>query len=67
VIAGRLIARLHLDPARRFPRIVLDAAANVTDHRLHILALLAALYALLRFVMAFGLWVENAGRNDWSR
>ena len=59
VIAGRLIAQLHLDPARRFPRIFLDATANVTDHRLRILALLAALYALLRFVMAFGLWFEK--------
>ena len=59
VIAGHLIAQLHLDPARRFPRIFLDAAANVTDQRLRIFALLAAMYALLRFVMAFGLWFEK--------
>jgi len=59
LIAERIIAQLHLDPARHFPRIFLDAAANVTDHRLRILAFLAAIYALLRFVMAFGLWFEK--------
>jgi uncharacterized membrane protein (DUF2068 family) len=58
-IIERIIAQLHLDPARHFPRIFLDAAANVTDHRLRMLALLAAMYALLRFVMAFGLWFEK--------
>jgi len=60
----RIIAQLHLDPAHHFPRIFLDLAANVTDHRLRVLALLAGLYALLRFVMAAGLWFEQRWA-DW--
>jgi uncharacterized membrane protein (DUF2068 family) len=56
LMAERLVAQLHLDPASHFPRIFLDAATNVTDHRLRLLAFLAAAYALIRFLMAFGLW-----------
>jgi len=55
-LAIRLIGHFHLDPARRYPHIFLDAAASLTDTRLWILAGLAAGYALLRFVEAWGLW-----------
>jgi uncharacterized membrane protein (DUF2068 family) len=55
-IAEALIAHLHLNAAGRFPRIFLDAAANLTNARLWLLALLAAAYTLIRFVEAYGLW-----------
>lgn len=58
-LAVRLIDHFHLDPARHYPHIFLDAAAGLTDTRLWILAGLAAGYALLRFIEAWGLW--------WSR
>jgi uncharacterized membrane protein (DUF2068 family) len=54
-VAARLIEHLHLDPASRYPRIFLDAAANLHDGRLRLLAAGAAVYALLRFVEAYGL------------
>jgi len=58
-IAEQLVAHLHLNPAKRFPKIFLDAAAGVTDGRLWLLAGLAAVYALVRFVEAYGLWRQR--------
>ena len=55
-IAAALIERLHLNPAHRYPLILLKAASEVTDVRLWLLAGGAALYALVRFVEAYGLW-----------
>ena len=55
-LAEQLVAHAHLNAASHFPRIFLDAAANVTDARLWMLAAFAAGYALFRFVMAYGLW-----------
>jgi len=51
-----LVRHLHLNPARHYPRIFLDAAARVTDTQLWLLALSAFLYAVVRFIEAFGLW-----------
>jgi uncharacterized membrane protein (DUF2068 family) len=45
-----------LNTARHYPRIFLDAAARVTDTQLWLLALAAFLYAMVRFIEAFGLW-----------
>jgi len=58
-IAESLVAHLHLDPAKQYPRIFVDAAAHVTDARLWGLAALAAAYGLMRFVEAHGLWRER--------
>lgn len=58
-IAEQLVAHLHLNAAKRFPKIFLDAAAQVTDSHLWLLAALAALYALVRFVEAYGLWRQR--------
>ena len=55
-IAATLIERLHLNPAHQYPLILLKAASQVTDVRLWLLAGGAALYALVRFVEAYGLW-----------
>ena len=54
--AEEVVRHLHLNPARHSPRIFLDAAARVTDTQLWLLALSAFLYAVVRFIEAFGLW-----------
>jgi uncharacterized membrane protein (DUF2068 family) len=57
--AEDLVARLHLDPAKKFPRIFLDLLANASDAQLWGLAALALTYAALRFAEAYGLWFER--------
>jgi uncharacterized membrane protein (DUF2068 family) len=59
-LAVRLIEHSHLNPAAHYPQIFLDAASNVHDSRLVMLALGAAAYSLLRFVEAYGLFGEKA-------
>jgi uncharacterized membrane protein (DUF2068 family) len=54
-----LVHRLHLDAAKKFPRIFLDLAANLSDAELWVLAALAMIYAVVRFVEAYGLWFER--------
>ena len=55
-LAKKLVAHLHLNPARHYPRVFIDAAASLTDARLWLLATLAFAYGLIRFVEAYGLW-----------
>jgi uncharacterized membrane protein (DUF2068 family) len=55
-LAEMLVGRLHLDAARKYPRIFIDAASHMTDARLWLLAGLAMLYACARAVEAYGLW-----------
>ena len=57
--AEALVDRLHLDAAKKYPRIFLDLAANATDLQLWGLAGLAMAYALLRFAEAYGLWFQR--------
>jgi len=58
-LAERLVAHLHLDPAKRFPRIFLHVVTEVTPARLRWLAVGAVAYALVRFAEACGLWWER--------
>ena len=60
LVAARFIEHMHLNPASRYPQIFLDAAANLHDSRLLLLAAGAGAYAVLRFVVAYGLYVEKA-------
>ena len=55
-LAEMLVGRLHLDAARKYPRIFIDAASHMTDARLWLLAGLAMFYACARLVEAYGLW-----------
>lgn len=55
-IAERLVAYTHLNPARHYPHIFIEAAGKLTDARLLRLAGLALLYSAVRFVEAYGLW-----------
>lgn len=58
-LAERLVHRMHLDPANHYPQIFITAMARLEDWHLWMLAGLAALYAALRFVEAYGLWHER--------
>jgi len=57
--AERLVRHFHLDPASHYPRIFLDLADHLTDGQLWLMALSALLYAVVRFVEAYGLWHER--------
>jgi uncharacterized membrane protein (DUF2068 family) len=54
--AERLIAHAHLNPAARYPHIFIDVANQLTDARLLLIAAGAAVYSLVRFIEAYGLW-----------
>ena len=55
-LAERLVQHSHLNPARHYPRVFIEAASHMNDSRLRSLAALAFLYAVVRFVEAYGLW-----------
>ena len=55
-VAESLVRHSHLNPARHYPRIFIQAASYTDDSRLRSLALLAFLYAAVRFIHAYGLW-----------
>ena len=55
-LAEQLVGHLHLNPAKHYPRIFIDTAAHLTDAHLWLVATLAAVYGLVRFVEAYGLW-----------
>lgn len=52
----RLVAHMHLNPAKSYPHVFIDAAAHLTDARLWLLAAFAAAYGLIRLAEAYGLW-----------
>ena len=54
--AERLALHLHLNPARHYPRIFIEAAGRLTDARIWLLATGAFAYSALRFAEAYGLW-----------
>ncbi len=58
-MAVRLVLLLHMNPARHYPRIFIDAANRVTDFQLWMLALSALAYASVRLIEAYGLWHER--------
>ncbi len=51
-----LLYHLHMDPARRFGHMLIDAATKVTDARLWTIAGATLTYSAVRFVEAWGLW-----------
>ncbi len=55
-VAEQFVASLHLNPAKHLGRIFIEAAANLNDTRLLLLALMALFYAVLRYIEAYGLW-----------
>jgi uncharacterized membrane protein (DUF2068 family) len=55
-VADQIVRHLHMNPARHYPRIFLDAVAGISDSRIKYLAAFAFLYSVVRFVEAYGLW-----------
>lgn len=58
-LAVQIVQHLHLNPAKGYPQIFIQAMAELTDTHLWILAGLAATYAAIRFVEAWGLWRDK--------
>lgn len=56
--AEQLVRHFHLNPARHYPQIFIDAAQK-TDRHLWAMAFSAFLYAVVRFVEAYGLWHQR--------
>lgn len=54
--AHELAGRLHLNAAKRAPRIFLELLDHLANTRLWLIALLALAYALARLIEAYGLW-----------
>lgn len=54
--AEKLVAHLHLNPAKNHPRIFVDALSRIHDTQLLAIAAGAAFYSALRLVLASGLW-----------
>jgi uncharacterized membrane protein (DUF2068 family) len=59
VLAERFVRHSHLNPASRYPQIFIDAASHMTNTRLWLFAGAAALYTIVRWVEAYGLWFER--------
>ena len=54
--AETIVRHLHLNPARHYPRVFIEAAARTTNSRLWLLAGGAFAYSAVRFIEAYGLW-----------
>ena len=54
-VVEEIVGHLHFNPARHVPQVFLQAARTADAH-LFALACTALLYALVRFVEAYGLW-----------
>ncbi len=59
VFAEKIIRQFHLNPAHHYPKIFITYMGQVNDTHLMILAGFAAIYALVRFIEAYGLWFER--------
>jgi uncharacterized membrane protein (DUF2068 family) len=59
-IAEEFVRHIHLNPARHYPRIFIEAAGRLTDIRLMFMALTAFGYSTIRFVEGYGLWHKRA-------
>ena len=57
--AEKLVLHLHLNPARHYPRVFIEAAGRLTNARLWLLATGAFAYSALRFAEAYGLWLAR--------
>lgn len=58
-VAELLVHHFYLNPARRFPRIFVEAASHSNESTLWLLACAAFSYAALRLFEAIGLWRQR--------
>lgn len=63
MVAEEIVRHIHLNPARHYPKIFIDAANHLTDSQLWIMAISALLYSVVRFVEAIGLWLQQ----QWAK
>lgn len=59
-LALRLVEHLHLNPAAKYPHLLLDGVNRLQDMRVWLLILGVAAYAAVRFAEAYGLWRGRA-------
>jgi uncharacterized membrane protein (DUF2068 family) len=59
-VADWCLTVLHISPDHHFAQIFLDWADSLTDKKLWVVAGVAAIYSILRFVEAYGLWRARA-------
>lgn len=59
-VAAVFIEHMHLNPASRYPQIFLELTGRLNDSRLLVLAAGAFAYSLVRFLEAYGLFLERA-------
>jgi uncharacterized membrane protein (DUF2068 family) len=57
--AMRLVKHLHLNPASHYPSIFIDLTEHINDTRLWGMAAVAALYSIVRFIEAAGIWLRK--------
>ena len=57
--AERLVRHLHLNEASHYPRLFIEAADKLDDAHLLMLASVALVYSLVRFVEGYGLWRDR--------
>jgi len=58
-IIAEFRTRWNVDPSSHIPALAKMLMHDLTSSRLHFLIMLAAIYALMRFVEAYGLWFEK--------
>ncbi|MGH9530453.1 MAG: DUF2127 domain-containing protein [Terriglobales bacterium] len=59
-VADWCLTVLHISPDHHFAQVFLDWADSLTDKKLWVVAGAAAIYSILRFVEAYGLWKARA-------
>jgi uncharacterized membrane protein (DUF2068 family) len=59
LLAEQIVRNLHLNPAREYPKIFVDAADHITDIQLLALAVSAGIYSVVRLIEAYGLWFHR--------
>ena len=57
--AADLVTRWHLRPDGRYVGMFMRSATQLTDTHLWVLTVIMLVYALVRFVEAYGLWWER--------
>lgn len=56
MLAEALLLHMHLNPLQHYPHVFLQLTSHIGDTQIWFLAIVAFLYAVLRFFEAYGLW-----------
>jgi uncharacterized membrane protein (DUF2068 family) len=55
-VGESIVRHLHLNPAKHYPHVFIDAIARLDNSHLWLMACGAFAYSLVRFIEAYGLW-----------